>query len=771
VKTLASLFQAPHRIVLWVVAALTVLLTAATAYGIVKAGLFARVPTAGIAAVLVPAFVTLLLGRLMSAPRAKGLLIVVSLMIAVWVIGAGGVLGVTLMLLASLAIGEWVMRLDRARSGSASPDLLSTSLALSAGLAVLGLAYTVLAHLPITNPASVTFTLIAIIVLGRKAILRFAAAFHAWLISEVPTQLWTWFAAGLLLAATLINVGYAALPSFSGDTIAMHQYISSYMQAYGKWNFDVTIYSFAVMPMLGDLLFVPSYLLGDVAGGQLMNAVIATLVALLLFGTVRARVGAFNAMLCATAWLLIPLVLLESADLHVESVQTLFMFAPFVYLSSLDTTAPANPHGVGAISGLLVGASIATKLPAFILCPFLLLFVLVVFGRRHGLKWAARAAVTAVLVVITIGSFQYWYSLHVTGSPVFYFYNAIFLSPYSDAINFVDGNFLHRLNWDLPLGLIFNTGHYGELGPGGLGFQWAVLLVPAAILAAFAGGAKARWAGLFGFGFLIFVLLPEQYMRYTLPAFPFLSILVSEAAASPYLLNQIVFRGAMLITILYNAMGMNGVNFHFDDLPLKPMFRMEARADLEQRMQPAEALNRVVDSLQSEPSRVLYFAKRDGGGLQGLAYYQEWYRPEIDKYSNGGHITPEAIEALIAADKIDYIEIDTTSKRWTTPEIMDFCNHHAQRVANVRGMVLYRVGEEGLYSQPAVKNAMLGGGARFWILDGMQKPVQFRGPRGLMMRSKDEIRQDLNVGSYSEGEKFVDLEEQLQPVERRHLQL
>ncbi|MGE5625416.1 MAG: glycosyltransferase family 39 protein [Bacillota bacterium] len=743
-----DLLESRSRLLALAAAALILLLTAFTAWALVKNHTFATYPVHALGLLLAPALLSIAVGLFRPVRTGRALLLGLALMFAAWIVGYAGLAAAALLLFAALSVGDFVGRpggIGRDHAG-----LLDALLALSLGLGVLAILLTALAHYKISAAPAYAAGLLALALAGWRRNIRYLGALGGWLSDDSRAGPGLWLTAGLFVGLALINISYSGLFGFTADTTSSHLYVSSYISTYGQWSFDVQKYVWGVEPLAADYLFGTVYLLSDASGAQFLNVLVTLLTAGLIYAASRPRAGTLNALLAATAWLAMPILLQLAQSLYAEGFLGLFAFACFVYLND-ERMTESKPWWAGLVAGLLAGAAVAVKLTGWVFAPAYLLFVLLVLRPRHDWKWATRVAVTAALVMITLGGIQYWYALSYTGNPVFFYYNAVFHSPYGDPQNFFDSHWTGRYNWHLPFDLTFHTDRFGENGAGSMGFQWLVFLPAGLLLMFLKDGLRARCFGLTGLFYAAVVLMPEQYLRYALPAFPFLSVLLAEIGTQPVAALQVAYRAGLYAVIGVNVFAVQNMMHRFGDVPTGIVYHKDVRDEFLREVAPTVAANRIINALEPEPVNVLYVSMPGGAELRGTAYYQSWYNPLIASAFTRIH-SPDDVGAIVAANEIRYIVLDPAFPHTRgILQVSMYCEHHAQLIAKIGTLSLYRVNPGATYVHDVVDNPDLADGAQGWKFLHGAVPRLLPG-RGYLLARENTISQQLHVTNFTAGQ-------------------
>ncbi|MGE5625422.1 MAG: glycosyltransferase family 39 protein [Bacillota bacterium] len=666
--------------------ALAVLMSLWTLIRLIRQEYFAALPLYGLTAFLLPAVLTCIAGWVLPARIARGFVVTALLGFAVFVVGPAAVIAVSLMSLAALSFGGLMGRVG----GLSGEGLLPALLELALGLSALVLLLTVAGHFPVNRPFVYASALLAFTVFGWKGLRVRVAALGSWFNDPDPVPFKTWLGASLLIGSVALNICYASLIGFTPDTLVMHLYVASYTETFSQWSYDFHKYVSALEPMGSDLLFGVAYQLSDTLGAQLLNAACSVSTAGLLYSVCRRRIQTFDALLAAAAWLCISYILYLSGSLHAEGLLTLLLFAAFIHLESLGD-GETQAWRAGLVAGLFSAAALSVKMLALIMAPAFALLVLLTLAPRRGRVWTTKFLTIAAVVVIVGGGLQYAYAYVETGNPVFFFYNGVFHSPYFQPINFVDDHWTGQYGWNLPFGLTFNTQHYSETGAGSAGLQWFMLLPSALLCLPLRDSVQARRYGFAGLWFAAVVLAPEQYLRYLLPALPFLAVLLAELGAQPGRLPKMLHRTCMLAALGFNLTAMQSALLRFSDLPAEQVFRKDTRSAYLLQEAPEVAANLLINSLEKQPVNVLYISHAWGAELRGTAYYQNWYNPALNVAFT--HLNdPEDLGPILTANHIRYIVLNPDFKHTIkADEALAYCRAHCEKVANLGSATLYRV--------------------------------------------------------------------------------
>ncbi|HTD45418.1 MAG TPA: glycosyltransferase family 87 protein, partial [Bryobacteraceae bacterium] len=308
----------------------------------------------------------------------------------------------------------------------------------------------------------------------------------------------------------------ALMPEVSSDGLGMHLNASMAIARDGVWKFDYQNFVWALMPMGADWAYAVAYVLGGEPGGEgaakMLDFALLVVVTFMIRGVARRWVPETKATLAAALFASTPLVQLVTGSLFVENVWAAMILGGVLTLL----------EGELIWAGVLLGTGLAVKLGTIAyIAPAVVVGAVIAIRQKK----APQAAMALVLLVIFAAP-TYVTAWHKTGNPVYPFLNQIFRAPsFDSSAPFEDTRFLAPLNWRTLYDITFRTDKYYEGQKGGMGFQYFLLLIPAAFMA-------KRWdsrlllAVAAAAAILTFRSLPNG--RYLYPALPLFSIGLAE---------------------------------------------------------------------------------------------------------------------------------------------------------------------------------------------------------------------------------------------------
>lgn len=423
-----------------------------------------------------PGYVVLVLGAVFVEASARWIK-VGRLIAGVFVAGAIAILNgavwallVTLWFaLASFVVGLAILsalHIDNKKLTCITPFLI--------GACAYGTAVGLLAHFPINYPGLYGAALAIPVILGWRSISQVARSLGKGL-EQASGLRWL----DLVIASVaLVHFSVALMPEVGHDALAMHLFIPGHLAHRQEWGFDVTTYVWAVMPMMGDWIFSIGYMLAGETAARMINVgFIFVLGWLIRDMVVWAGGNAAGARWAVLLFLTTPLTFTESSSLFIESVWASFVIAGSLSLFKfLQSDKDQNIHL--PVAGFLLGGALAAKAVTFTILPILLIFM--VLRGRIWMRWSLVGSVAFGLVVFfAVGAIPYATAWHLTGNPVFPFFNQIFKSPFWLAAAFeAPAIFEKGVSWDVLYQVTFHTEKFLESKPGAPGFQWLLEVAP-----------------------------------------------------------------------------------------------------------------------------------------------------------------------------------------------------------------------------------------------------------------------------------------------------
>lgn len=601
---------------------------------------------------------------------------------------------VLLWLVSSWSIGALVLgRLYQSKDLS----LISTTEAVIVGAAIWLAAWGVMLHFAVNFQALhiLLCLLPCLLLLGRKSSIhnelrsRLNAA-QDWMRS-IP--FWAWVG-GLIVVGWVLR--WASFPSMGYDDHAHHLRIWTELLTQERYTFDISTQIWSVAPFTVDLLHAGLSLMAGGDARSAMNLGLAILLLLLMAGILRR----LNTPVW-TQWLLIVLMattpMLGNLLLTLQTELTLAVMA----LAGMRLVIDANggwrgQHVLGVLSCAALCASI--KLPGAVLGVTLLAALAVRWWSQreiptptgHMLRWSA------LLLLIPLGFValhSYGVAWKLTGNPVFPLYNAIFLSPYYEPINFSDSRWIHGFGLTSYVKAFFHTSEFFESGDYTAGWQYLIML-PIGVLALLRSGAPSGLRiiliPVLGFGLVMFSA--TQYWRYLFPVMPLAVVLLGSLfiQEKPTIRTAAFFLA--IACIAANLLFFTRVSWMMNS-PAGMAFTSNGKEMLTSLYAPASLLTERVNQL-APGSRVLYTPSTPyGATLQGVPLYLNWYQP----FRNEAFSSVKDLDGLrdfISNEKIDFsILIMSVTSDLRDVLLREYMSKYGYVEGQSNDFLLYRIGD------------------------------------------------------------------------------
>ncbi len=396
----------------------------------------------------------------------------------------------------------------------------------------------------------------------------------------------------------------ALKPEISSDGLSMHLALPAAVADQGQWAFDHGHAIWSLMPAGADALYTGVYLLGGEAAAKLLNFAFLGLITVLIVQAARRWAPPSSAYLGAALFTSTPLVQLVTGSLFVENVWAALLVGATLALVRYGESDDAQEL---RITGALAGAAVAVKLIAVAFA--VPLFLLSLLALRRTRAWGAGLAALTAALVFAMPPYAFAYAK--SGNPIFPFANAVFRSPDYDAEkSFVDPRYadLHP-SWDAAYEMTFRSAVYVEGQGGAAGFQYFVLLLPAALLARRRDQAVILTVCAMG---TAIVLLGAPNLRYTYAAMPLASLAIAWLPA------RAVAWGAL---IALNLWFLPSSGYY------SPDFALFGKAEIAPFIAAKAPVRVLIDRLNREVpgEAVAFFATDATAGLRATAYTDTWH--------------------------------------------------------------------------------------------------------------------------------------------------
>jgi hypothetical protein len=568
-----------------------------------------------------------------------------SLAIAVVVGVIWPILVVVLIGTASHSLGRWILRHANLEQRPDDPVIF-----MLVGLGSYATVVSLAAHIPVNYPGVYLASLLLPIYLDRASI---GAALRDWLAlrpSGCSSRFGDRFVQALTGVVGMLHFCFALLPEVMHDALALHLFVPVHMAVRHEWGFNPSLYSQALIPMLGNWIYSMGYMLAGESAARLLNVsflfVLAYIGRILVLWAGGSDRGASWGMLM---FLATPLCFTESSSLFVEAMWTAYVVTGIYLLARVVTRDdPVERAQDIVVAGLLLGFAAAAKpltltyLPAF--APLLL---------ARWRVWAYASLVKSYLkgglAFVAVGTIPYIAAYLISGNPVFPFYNEIFKSPYYPPFNFDNPIFKAGVTWDLPYQVVFASEKYLEATMGVSGFQWLLLMPVTGLLILVARGWRAMMLLAVAVLALLVVFHFQSYLRYIFPVVLLMSVLIGVALdqvrGMGHIARVAMLLGATLTVMLNLAFFTSGV-WVYRDLPIGALFNEAARERLLLERMPIRHAVALANSLNGTRAPVAFFSPPFGAGLHADALYPNWYNYVFEREVAGAHDARAVASAL-----------------------------------------------------------------------------------------------------------------------------
>lgn len=609
--------------------------------------------------------------------------VVVAALIVLLAGQAGAVLALVVLAAASLVTGHAVLRALRCDATS-----IPWSVRLTIGAGLWGTLVGLAAHFPLAYPVTYGVALLGAAIAGRHVLRAELASLTR---TRPPTFSWLDLA---LVALALYFTAVALMPEIGHDALATHLFVPAHLALRHGWGFDPGIYVWALMPMLGDWLYGIGYVLAGETGARLVNLG-AIMLASRLVAELAAAAGADQkaARWASLVFLSTPLLLTEVSSLFIESVWSCFLLAASLMVLRLRSEGQEQVQSEALVrtvllaTGLLAGGALASKAVTFTTLPGLVLLLAACWKRWAG-RAGLRSLALAMLLACVIGLIPYAWAWHVTGNPVFPFFNQVFRSPLWPPVAFDPPAIFDKgVRWDLFWRMTFDSGRYLEASPGASGFQWLLLVVPAALALAFERQRAGLWLLVFAAVSIMLTFHSTAYLRYVMPGFGWVAAAIGAAftVLGRSWLHAVVTL-ALAATVALNTWFLHSGTTYGELSPQVLLGPRERERWLTER-QPIRNLVGLVNTVNDSASPVGVLGPPLLAGLSADALHASWYNQAFFDEVVGA-ATADAVGEMLDRRRIEHVVLDAA---WNTRERRELVRQATDLVAAVGEVELRRV--------------------------------------------------------------------------------
>jgi len=504
---------------------------------------------------------------------------------------------------------------------------------------------------------------------------------------------WAWVM-GLAVVGWVLR--WASFPTMGYDDHVLHLRLWTELLTQHRYSFDVSTQIWSVAPFTVNVLHAGLSLMAGDDARSAMNLGLAILLLLLVAGILRTwKLPGW------TQWLLI--VLMASTPMLGNLLLTLQgeLMLAVIALAGMRLVIDANggwrgQHVLGVLSCAALCASI--KLTGAVLGVTLLVALAVRWwSQRETTPPSGQMLCWPALLLLIPLSFLALHSYAVawkfTGNPIFPLYNAIFLSPYFEPINFLDLRWIHGFSLTSYVRAFFFTSEFFESGNYVAGWQFLFML-PIAMLALLRtgtpSGLRIILIPLLGFGLIMFSA--TQYWRYLFPVMPLAVVLLG----SIFIHEKPAFRKMAftlaLACIVSNLLFFTQISWMMKS-PAGIAFTRDGKEALVSLYAPASLLTERVNKL-APGSRVLYTPNTPyGATLHGRPLYLHWHQP-FSKTAFDSVKDFDGLRNFISKENIDFA-ILSMSPASSLGEVLlrEYMSQYGHIEGQANNFLLYRISD------------------------------------------------------------------------------
>jgi hypothetical protein len=174
----------------------------------------------------------------------------------------------------------------------------------------------------------------------------------------------------------------------------------------------------------------------------------------------------------------------------------------------------------------------------------------------------------------------------------------------------------------------FQTDRFMESSPGAAGFEWLLVVLPAAAFLALSRHRRGSTLVLAGVATVVLCFQGTAYLRYVFPVVPMFAAAAGAAldgalaAAGP---GRVLMRAAASLAVALNTLFLSAGPFVYRDFPLAAILGSPQRDDYLVRRMPMRRVVEAVNALNYDRAPVVVLADPLGAGLRADALYTNWY--------------------------------------------------------------------------------------------------------------------------------------------------
>lgn len=622
----------------------------------------------------------------------------------------GAVFSVLLIILASFLIGDLCFKFLSYNINVPSAIYLTVPLKVSCGLAILATIAQYMAPWPINYQFVFVGMLVGVMLARYKYLIHLCGHLKNMSTYEARAQSWLLsLSVGLLLFSVALQVIVASKPEIGFDALTMHLAVPLYIENFHYWHFDVARSLMSVIPMAADMIFSVANMIGGEYAARLINMSFALIVAGMVYAIILPRVKPVLANLLIAAFLTTPLFSLETGSLFVENFWMMMIFSAGVVVFYSN----GSVENRWILAAIFLSVAMATKVMTIFAIPvFMILYFIDVYRNKNQHRQIIKMLAFTILIMTLIGGYPYWLSLFKTGNPVFPFMNHIFKSPFFDVDAPFDNVLFHQeITWALLYNITFKSSLFLESQNGAMGFLWIAFFLPSLVMLS----GRANRFGLFGIVLSIIVIVgvfnKQAYLRYLLPALPFVVVAIS------YYLDQmrrlptlnLVSIWSLVLIVALNAYFFSASGWsHKGLIPTDPDEYVSLYA-------PERKLVEYINEFD-KGAKVAFFGRYYPAGLASDSVSDIWHFPEFRKRVRSESSIQNVLSTL-SDYAIDYvITRDDALKNY--PKLRQALNNNSKILISINGFYLAKINPDVRWQKEILRNGSFKQDLRSWSVNG-----------------------------------------------------
>lgn len=637
--------------------------------------------------------------------KLSGLLSLTSIFVLIALISGNiwPLLVVAIFCLSSRVLGSFLLKLIGIKDYESNH--LNQSLT---GAGVFGILVGLLAHFPVNYPSVYGLMLALPLIIFRSEVLSDLKLFAQKISDRESNDYLTGPLSGLIATFAVVHFIYVLMPELGYDSLTLHLLVPSHLFARHQWGFDPSLYSMALIPMLGEWLFSIGYMLSGEVGSRLINLSFTYLMAFQGYRIANwPGCDIRSSKLTALLFLVTPLTFLETNSLHVEAVWGAFILGGIMAVIHLLTKIPTNVSSNLKLGGLFFGIAANAKALTLPILPVLTV-LLAFYFRRWFSKKILPILLLSLALFLVIGSIPYMTAWIISGNPVFPYFNNIFKSDFFPLIEFGSPFYGSTgISWDILYKATFDSIRYLEATMGAPGFQWLLLLPASIVIMARQKDNKSLLLLIIALASIAIIFQQQNYLRYIFPLFILLSAFIS---ASYYHFSKAgkifkyFFGFSISIALVLNIIFFPAATWNYRSLPIKVLLSEDIKTKYLLQRSPVRLAIETVNTINLERSPVAFFTEETfGAGLSANALYPTWYdnkfRIDVDAIK-----TNQDLANVLSKYNSAYLILD---ENWGNPQKREIIKANSIEIAKFNYISVRRLADKIRFGTEYLKNSNL----------------------------------------------------------------